>query len=70
MPVEEEQLMDYVVIEYLELQICQFRYSNSLDIRNMLDCPDEHEVAFVPDVDDVVTSPTSWHVRRKRDMGS
>jgi hypothetical protein len=46
--------MDHAVIEELELQICQFRYSNPMDIRNLLDYPDEQEVAFVPDIDDVV----------------
>ena len=46
--------MDHAVIAELESQICQFHYSNPMDIRNLLDYPDEQEVAFVPDVDDVV----------------
>ena len=54
MPIEEEQLMDHAIIEELESHICQFHYSNPMDIRNLLDYPDEQEVAFVPDVNDVV----------------
>ena len=54
MLVEEEQLMDHVVIKEFDSQICQFRYANPMDIRNLLDYPIEQEVAFVPNVEDVV----------------
>ncbi len=50
----EECPLDPEVIEDLELQIRQFHYHNLMDIRNLLNYPEEQVTAYTPDVDDVI----------------
>lgn len=57
--IDENELLDQAVVEELESQICQFRYPNPMDIRNPLNYPAEDEVAYFPDVDDVVNDQLS-----------
>ncbi|TPX30090.1 hypothetical protein SeMB42_g07979 [Synchytrium endobioticum] len=54
MPVPVDELMDSGVLAGLASQIREFRYSSPMDVRNLLDYPAEQEVAFVPDIEDVV----------------
>lgn len=58
-PIDENELLDQAFVEELESQICQFRYSNPVDIRNLLNYPAEDEVAYVTDVYDVVNDQLS-----------
>ena len=51
--VAEEDLLDQEVIKYLESQIRQFRYINPINIRNLLNFPDEAVVSYLPDLDEV-----------------
>jgi hypothetical protein len=50
----EECPLDPKVIEDFELQIRQFHYHNPMDIRNLLNYPEEQVTAYTPDVDDVI----------------
>jgi hypothetical protein len=50
----EECPLDPEVIKDLESQIWQFHYHNPMDIRNMLNYPEEHVTAYTPNVDDVI----------------
>jgi hypothetical protein len=50
----EECPLDLEVIEDLESQIRQFHYHNLMDIRNLLNYPEEQVTAYTPDVDDVI----------------
>lgn len=52
--VAEEDLLDQEVIKDLESQIRQFRYRNPMDIRNLLNYPDEEVVSYLPDLDDII----------------
>jgi hypothetical protein len=54
MPVHQDECMDNCVVEEVVSQIRQFRYPNPMNIRTLLDNPAEQEVAFVPDIDDVL----------------
>ncbi len=51
---DEECPLDPEIIEDLESQIRQFHYHNPMDIRNLLNSPEEHVTAYTPDVDDVI----------------
>ncbi len=46
-PVPEEPLIDPEVIKDLEEQVQELWYQNPMDIRNLIDYPTEHEVAYV-----------------------
>jgi len=46
----EECPLDLEVIEDLESQIRQFHYHNPMDIRNLLNYPEEQVTAYTPDV--------------------
>jgi hypothetical protein len=50
----EEYPLDPEVIEDLKSQIRQFHYHNPMDIRNLLNYPEEQVTAYTPDVDDVI----------------
>ncbi|KAH8975876.1 hypothetical protein BDL97_01G182200 [Sphagnum fallax] len=50
----EECPLDPEVIEDLESQIRQFHYHNPVDIRNLLNYPEEKVTTYTPDVDDVI----------------
>jgi hypothetical protein len=50
----EECPLDPEVIEDLKLQIRQFHYHNPMDIKNLLNYPEEQVAAYTPDVDDVI----------------
>ncbi len=50
----EECPLDPKVIKDLESQIRQFHYHNPMDIRNMLNYPEEQVTAYTPNVDDVI----------------
>jgi hypothetical protein len=47
-PVPEELLIDPEVIKDLKEQVQELRYRNPMDIRNLINYPAEHEVAYVP----------------------
>jgi hypothetical protein len=53
-PVPEEPLIDPEVIKDLEEQVQELRYRNPMDIRNLIDYPDECEVAYVPTQEEIV----------------
>jgi hypothetical protein len=53
-PVPEEPLIDPEVIKDLEEQVQELRYRNPMDIRNLIDYPAEHEVAYVPIQEEIV----------------
>jgi hypothetical protein len=50
----EESQLDPEVIEDLKSQIRQFHYHNPMDIRNLLNYPEEQVTAYTPNVDDVI----------------
>jgi hypothetical protein len=50
----EECPLDPEIIEDLESQIWQFHYHNPMDIRNLLNYPEEQVAVYTPDVDDVI----------------
>jgi hypothetical protein len=50
----EECPLDPEVIKDLESQIWQFHYHNPMDIRNLLNYPEEQVIAYTPDVDDII----------------
>jgi len=50
----EECPLDVEVIEDFKLQIRQFHYHNPMDIKNLLNYPEEQVTAYTPDVDDVI----------------
>jgi len=50
----EESQLDPEVIEDLKSQIRQFHYHNPMDIKNLLNYPEEQVTAYTPNVDDVV----------------
>jgi len=50
----EECPLDPEVIEDLKSQIRQFHYHNPMDIKNLLNYPEEQVSAYTPDVDDVI----------------
>jgi hypothetical protein len=50
----EECPLDLEVIEDFKSQIRQFHYHNPMDIRNLLNYPEEQVTAYTPDVDDVI----------------
>jgi len=50
----EECPLDPEVIEDLESQIRQFHYHNPMDIRNLLNYPEEKVTTYTPDVDNVI----------------
>ncbi len=50
----EECPLDPKVIEDLKSQIWQFHYHNPMDIRNLLNYPEEQVTAYTPNVDDVI----------------
>jgi hypothetical protein len=50
----EECPLDPEVIEDLESQIRQFHYHNPMDIRNLLNYPEEQVTAYTPDMDNVI----------------
>ncbi len=50
----EECPLDPEVIKDLESQIRQFHYHNPMDIRNLLNYPEEQVTAYTPNVDDVI----------------
>ncbi|CAI5727452.1 unnamed protein product [Peronospora farinosa] len=45
-------LMDEDVLNDLEAQVPQFRFRNPMDIRNLLNYPDEEVVTYLLDLDD------------------
>ncbi len=53
-PVPEEPLIDPEVIKDLKEQVQELRYRNPMDIRNLIDYPAEHEVAYVPTQEEIV----------------
>jgi hypothetical protein len=50
----EECPLDPEVIEDLESQIQQFHYHNPMDIKNLLNYPEEQVTAYTPNVDNVI----------------
>ncbi len=52
--VSEESPLDPEVIKDLKLQIQQFHYHNPMDIKNLLNYPEEQVTTYTPDVDDVI----------------
>jgi hypothetical protein len=50
----EECPLDPEVIEDLKSQIRQFHYHNPMDIKNLLNYPEEQVTTYTPDVDDVI----------------
>ncbi|KAH8931298.1 hypothetical protein BDL97_19G013100 [Sphagnum fallax] len=52
--VSEEPLIDPEVIKDLKEQVQELRYRNPMDIRNLIDYPAEHEVAYVPTQEEIV----------------
>ncbi len=50
----EECPLDPEVIEDLESQIRQFHYHNPMDIKNLLNYPEEQVIAYTPNVDDII----------------
>ncbi len=53
-PVPEEPLIDPEVIKDLEEQVQELRYRNPMDIRNLIDYPADHEIAYVPTQEEIV----------------
>lgn len=47
-PVQEQSLIDHDVIKDLDEQVQELWYRNRMDICNLIDYPDEREVAYVP----------------------
>ncbi len=50
----EECPLNLEVIEELESQIQQFHYHNPMDIKNLLNYPEEQVTAYTLDVDDII----------------
>ncbi|KAH8944304.1 hypothetical protein BDL97_13G103400 [Sphagnum fallax] len=53
-PVPEEPLIDPEVIKDLKEQVQELQYRNPMDIRNLINYPVEHEVAYVPTQEEIV----------------
>ncbi|KAH8936529.1 hypothetical protein BDL97_17G090000 [Sphagnum fallax] len=53
-PVPEKPLIDPEVIKDLKEQVQELWYRNPMDIRNFIDYPAEHEVAYVPTKEEIV----------------
>ncbi|KAH9568061.1 hypothetical protein CY35_03G057700 [Sphagnum magellanicum] len=61
-PVPEEPLIDLEVIKDLEEYVQELRYRNPMDIRNLINYPAEHEVAYVPIQEEIVQDLSTNHV--------
>ncbi len=52
--VTEDDLVDHEVIADLQSQIQRFRYKNPMDIRNLLNYPEEQITSYTPDLDSII----------------
>ncbi len=52
--VTEDDLVDHEVIEDPQSQIQCFRYRNPMDIRNLLNYPEEQITSYTPDLDSII----------------
>jgi hypothetical protein len=52
--VTEDDLVDHEVIADLQSQIQRFRYRNPMDIRNLLNYPEEQIASYTPDLDSII----------------
>lgn len=52
--ISADDLVDEQVILDLQSQICQFKYRNPMDVRNLLNYPDEDVTSYTPDLDDII----------------
>ncbi len=52
--VTEDNLVDHEVIADLQSQIQRFRYRNPMDIRNLLNYPEEQITSYTPDFDSII----------------
>jgi hypothetical protein len=56
----EECPLDPKAIEDLESQIRQFHYHNLMDIKNLLNYPEEQVIAYTPNVDVIEDQLQEW----------
>jgi hypothetical protein len=52
--ITEDDLVDHEVIADLQSQIQRFRYKNPMDIRNLLNYPEEQITSYTPDLDNII----------------
>ncbi len=52
--VTEDDLVDHEVIANLQSQIQRFRYRNPMDIRNLLNYPEEQITSYTPNLDSII----------------
>jgi len=52
--VMEDDLVDHEVIADLQSQIQRFHYKNPMDIRNLLNYPEEQITSYTPDFDSII----------------
>jgi hypothetical protein len=50
----EDDLVDHEVIADLQSQIQRFCYKNPMDIRNLLNYPEEQITSYTPDLDSII----------------